>query len=146
MHVNIKAPKKNKNKQMEIKPKNGLLAVQQYSNLSSLIVLEIKDCFQNMQLAELRMDPELVTFICRKVDHYCDQQSLISKKVKRKIDKVELVRSIFQSLFNERLSDDEMKIIDKMIAFTIENRLSKKRPVVDFFRAVGRLLIMVVRR
>ena len=71
----------------------------------------------------LRTEIELTAYVCNLVENE------ISKQKNNKIDKKELVISVFVKLFN--LSDDEKLLISNQIDFLFNNKMIKKVPLIE---------------
>lgn len=75
-------------------------------------------------IQNLKMDVELVLFICR-----CIESEV---KKKDKIDKKELLIDIVQSIFNSSLNRDDILIIEKQLDFLHENNKITKSKIINY--------------
>ena len=100
-----------------VKPKNAVKKHLDFTYLKQ----EILDLLQEVpNLESLKRDPEFVLYVCNLVEN---------KQSKHKIDKKELVKDVFKSLFCELNNDQDLKRMDDHIEFLCSNKMIKKLPV-----------------
>ena len=75
-------------------------------------------------IQNLKMDIELVLFICR-----CIESEV---KKKDKIDKKELLIDVIQTLFKASLNRDDILIIEKQLVFLHENNKITKSKIINY--------------
>jgi hypothetical protein len=100
-----------------VKLKGELRYISDVSNLVSLIVLQIKDNFKNVDLEKLRRNGGLVKFVMELIEAGIIVDKVISKKLIAKLDKNKLVIDIFEALFESITEDEKREIGDKIQTF-----------------------------
>jgi 6-phosphogluconate dehydrogenase (decarboxylating) len=100
-----------------VKLKGELRYISDVSNLVSLIVLQIKDNFKNVDLEKLRRNGGLVKFVMELIEAGIIVDKVISKKLIAKLDKNKLVIDIFEALFESITEDEKREIEDKIQTF-----------------------------
>lgn len=121
--------------------KNGLRHKKEIADLCSLIVLDLKDEYKNLDISELRKSHDLVHQVMEKIEEAVVSKQ-ISKETLKKIDKNDLVIQIFQGLFPD-LSDDDCNSIKNTIEFVINNKLLKNPNF--FLKSLNSLLKFVLK-
>jgi hypothetical protein len=100
-----------------VKLKGELRYISDVSNLVSLIVLQIKDNFKNVDLEKLRRNGGLVKFVMELIEAGIIVDKVLSKKLIAKLDKNKLVIDIFEALFESITEDEKREIGDKIQTF-----------------------------
>lgn len=116
--------------------KGKLKKEKEIADMIQLILLDVKENFKNVKLDEKKLDNELLLFIMHQVELRCKE--LLSKKTLKSIDKNDVTRSIYSSLFSE-MSQEELDNVTNNIEFILTNKLIQvnnwiiKKTVRSFF-------------
>ena len=105
---------------MDIVKKNNIV---NNAFIITQIIQKIVDHVSLINDFQLRTEIELTNYICNLVENE------INKQKTNKINKKELVISVFMKLYN--LNDEEKTVISNQIDFLFNNKLIKKIPVIE---------------
>ena len=108
--------------------KNNLAS---FNQTETFIINAVKKICEIPNVATLRLDIELTTYICNIIEN-----EIVSKK-KKSTDKKVIFFRIIQEIFTS-LTEQEKKILSDQIEFLLENnKIKKVDPVALWFKTVG---------
>jgi hypothetical protein len=108
-----------------VKIKGSLKLKKQIADIISVIVLEFKEKFKNLDLSDIKNDSLSILWIMEQIEEKSNDRTLISSSNSKKIDKNIIVLQIVKILFPD-IKDDEIKTINGIIELVIGSKYIKK--------------------
>jgi hypothetical protein len=84
-------------------------------------VLTLKEEYKNLDINDLKTDYELIICVAKLIEKKIKDKS-VSKSTARRLDKADLLKCVFQSLF-EDITDSDMAHINKGLEFCIDQKI-----------------------
>jgi hypothetical protein len=114
-----------KYKLLTTKPKNSLKVKVSLNSVVSIIIEKIKSEVIDLDIDLIKKDVQILVYIMELVDEAIDNQEIIDKSTKKKIDKNQLLTVIIKRLF-PNITDEELSNFDPIIEFLLNNNLIEK--------------------
>jgi hypothetical protein len=92
------------------------------SDLVSLVVLTLKEEYKNLDINDLKTDYELIICVAKLIEKKISKDKCVSKSTARRIDKADLLRCVFQALY-EDLTESDLSHINKGLEFCIDQKI-----------------------
>lgn len=108
-----------------VKIKGSLLLKKQIADIVSLIVLDFKEQFKNLDLESVKNDYHHIQYLMEQIEKKLEDKSLFDPKNLKDIDKNDLVIQIIKGIYPE-ISDLEIQVINNVISLIISNGLLEK--------------------
>ena len=116
---------------------SNLKVKKETADLISLILLEIKDEFRNLDINDLKKSHDLVLHVCEIIELKIKNKT-ISKRTSKKLNKNQIVLLIFEELYKNKLNDEDINYITETIEFCINKKLINKR---NFFSRILKIVL-----
>ena len=110
----------------KLKVKGSLLVKQQTADIVSLVILEFKETFKNIDLETLKDDYFYVQSLMESLEKKFSDKKLFEPKNLEKIDKNDVLMEIVKGILPHMTKEEEV-VIQNVINLIIGNQLIKKR-------------------
>ena len=110
----------------KLKVKGSLLVKQQTADIVSLVILEFKETFKNIDLETLKDDYFYVQSLMESLEKKFSDKKLFEPKNIEKIDKNDVLMEIVKGIFPHMTKEEEV-VIQNVINLIIGNQLITKK-------------------
>ncbi len=107
-----------------MKIQGKLLLKKQVADIVSLIILEFKDKFKNIDLIEIQKDYDYIKSLMAEIEKKCADPTLMDKENLENLDKNEILKSIIKAIFPS-ITSQELETINVITGVIMTNKIVK---------------------